>query len=74
MPTLQAIKESVLLTRVNAKTGSFDTAFKRRALFLPMRLIRGLHLLYLGILLSHLGSEGDLNVALANYAFSALNA
>ena len=31
-------------------TGSSKTAFKKQAVFLPMRLIRGLHLFYLGVL------------------------
>ena len=31
-------------------TGSSEKAFKKQAVFLPMRLIRGLHLFYLGVL------------------------
>ena len=31
-------------------TASSETAFKKQAVFLPMRLIRGLHLFYLGVL------------------------
>ena len=30
--------------------GSSETAFKKQAVFLPMRLIRGLHLFYLSVL------------------------
>ena len=42
---------NVLLTFVNAKYRFFrDIRFKKQAVFLPMRLIRGLHLFYLGVL------------------------
>ena len=45
------IKDRVLLTLINAKYRFFpDSVFKKTSCVLPMRLIRGLHLFYLGVL------------------------